>query len=459
MKYVFFVYDPYPYPLIGHLLEEGQEVIVGVVKFLDELKLPGVEDTETQERKRLRLSVYDGLVEKKTAETVLAELSKVPDKEKDNYFIFFDFNNMYNISERVMKMGFKHGMFPTKFYFDMEKDREMAKKFVGKNYRGIELADARPFKKVSDGIEFLKRTDMIYVLKSNGNTAPTLVPKGDDVEQARNQVIEQLKKYSGGYEQGGFMLEQKIPDPIEVTPVLVFYDGEPIYSLVELECKNFGAGDIGVQKGGNLALSCRTPLNCKLNRRAFPKAIYDLAKKQPGLAVYDIGLLYSEGKFYFTEFCGMRYGWDGIFSEIVMRDDNSPFVSRYFEDLKAKKSPLVKQYGASVRLFSISSSMGEDLDASQSGVSVKWKPTVKNNLFLYRVKKGGDGVVTVGGWDFIGVATGAGDTDEEAVKNAYEVIKGVEFDRLYHRPMFDFLSKDYKSSIPNREEAIRKFLK
>lgn len=459
MKYVFFVYDPYPYALIGQLLNEGQSVTVGVVKFLDQLRLPGVEDTETIDRKKWRLSVYDGLVEKKTAEQVLSELNSVPAKQRDEYFIFFDFNNMYSISERVMKMGFKNGLFPTKFYYDMEKDREMAKKFVAKNYRGIDIADARSFKKVSDGIEFLKRTDEVYVVKSNGNSAPTMVPKGDDPQDAREQMIQQLKKYSGGYEQGGYMLEQKIGDALEVTPVLVFYDGEPVYSLAEFECKNFGAGDIGVQKGGNLALSVRTPLNCKLNRRAFPKAIYELAKNQPGLAVYDIGLMFDGSKFYFTEFCGMRYGWDGIFSEIVMRDEGAPFVSRYFEDLKNKQSPLVNQFGASVRLFSISSSMGEDTDPSQSGVAVKVKEEKKNNVFLYRVKKGGDGIVSVAGWDFIGCATGAGDTMKDAADNAYEAVKAVEFDRLYYRPEFDFLSKDYRSSIPNRFEALKRYLR
>jgi phosphoribosylamine-glycine ligase len=459
VKYVFFVYEPYPYPIIGHLIDEGQNVTVGIVKFMRQLNLPDVPDEESEEDRQRRMSVYDGLTEKKTAEQVISELARVPQSEKDDYFIFFDFNNMFNISERVLRLGFRNGLFPTKTYYELEKDREMAKKFVSRNYRGIEVADARTFKTTKEGMDFLKRTDEVYVLKSNGNSAPTMVPKTDDPEEAKQQVIEQLKKYSAGYEQGGYMLEQKISDAVEVTPVLVFYDGEPIYSLAEFECKNFGAGDIGVQKGGNLALSVRTPLNCKLNRRAFPRVVYDMAKKQPGLAVFDIGLMFDGKDFYFTEFCGMRYGWDGIFSEIVMRDTGSPFVNDYFQDLKNKESPIRNKFGASVRLFSVSTGTGEDTELPPSGIAVKSTGERKNNLFLYRVKKASDGVVTVAGWDFVGCATGAGETMQEAADNAYKTVKTVEFDRLYYRPEFDFLSDAYSSSIPNRYAKLKRYLK
>lgn len=456
MKYVFFCYEAYPFPLIKHLLDEEQEVLVGVIKFIEQLGLPSGNDDDTPEQKRQRFSVYDGLVEKRSAEQVLSMLAKVPKEERDNYFVFFDFNNMFNIVDRVLAMGYKNGLFPTKFYYDMEKERSKAKRFVKKHYTGIALANAQPFKKVSDGIEFLKIADRGYVLKSNGNHGSTVVPKGD-TEQAKQEVIEALQADSASYEKGGFMLEEKIDNCLEVTPVMVFYNGNPIYSVVEFECKNLGAGDIGVQKGGNLSLSVKTDLNCKLNRRAFPPIIQKLAKEHPGLSVFDIGLLFNGKQFYFTEFCGMRYGWDGIFSEMVMRDDGSPFVHRYFDDLTKGKSPIVNKFGASVRLFNINSK-GEATFDSADDVKVKYDIAYKNNLFFYNIKKSKDGIVTVGGRDMLGVATGASNDLKEAVSKAYKAVEAVQCEKIFYRPQFDFLSRDYKSSILNRFDAVKKYL-
>jgi len=458
MKYVFFALDCYPFPLIKHLLDEGHEVMVGIIKSANYLMIPGVKEDSTPEEREQRASVYDHLVHKNSADTVLKMLWKVPVKEQGDYFFFFDFNDMYNIADRVLKMGFKNGLFPTKWYYNMEKERDTAKAFVKKNYPDIKVAESHDFSSAKDGIKFVEESeDGMYVLKSNGNTAGTVVPKTDDPNKAKKQLVGALTKYKKGYEEGGFLLEQKIPDCLEVTPVMVFYNGEPVYSIVEFESKEFGAGNIGTQKGGNLCLSVRTPIECEINRRAFPAIVYDLAKKQPGLSIFDMGLLYNGEDFYFTEFCAMRYGWDGILSEIVMRDDGKPFVGNYFEDIVEGKSPLVNDYGVSVRLFNLNGSI-EETGVSKDDIEIEWDQAVDDNLFLYRVKMNGDEVVSVGGYDLLGAATGASDVLETAVSKAYAVVDGVSFDKLYYRPKFDFLSMEYKSSILNRLAAIRPFI-
>ncbi len=365
---------------------------------------------------------------------------------------------MYKIAEKVLRMGFSNGLFPTKFYYDMEKEREMAKKFVKKNYKGIIVADAFNFTSIKDGIKFLNEAqEDTYVLKSNGNRAKTIVPKSGDVEEGKKILIEALTKQKKEYEEGGFLLEKKIPNCLEVTPVMVFYNGKPIYSIVEFENKEFGAGNIGLQKGGNLSLSVKTPIDCELNRISFPDAIYELAQKQPGLSVYDVGLLYDGDDFYFTEFCAMRFGWDGIFSEMVMRDDGNPFVGNYFEDIVKGKNPIINNYGASVRLFNIHGDTGCTF-ICEDGIVVEWDESVENNLFFYQIKKKGKETVTVGGFDLLGVATGASNILETAVSKAYEVVDAVNFEKLYYRPKFDFLSMDYKSSILNRFSAMKPFI-
>jgi len=464
MKFVFFNLEPYPLPLAAHLIVEGYEVLVGTLQSANRLMITGLKSTESTEDKKQRLSIYDGLIKKQTADEILKFLWNVPKNERDDYFIFFDYNNMYNIAEQCLKMGFKNGLFPTKWYYRMEKERAMAKKFVKENYKDIKVAESIDFKTVQDGIKFINDSeDKIYVLKSNGNQAGTIVPKTDDVEEGKKILIEALTKQKKGYEAGGFLLEEKIPNCLEVTPVMVFYDGEPVYSLVEFECKNLGSGDIGLQKGGNLALSVKTEFDCELNKISFPKAVYDLAKKHPGFAIFDIGLLFNGEDFYFTEYCAMRFGWDGIFSEMVMRDEGSPFVGKYFEDVVAGKNPLSNKFGASVRLFNLGGNKNTE-DGGNTGSlpeedkTVEWDDSISNNLFLYMLKKKGKECVSVGGFDFLGVATGASDVLETAVNKAYDVVSKVQYENLYYRPKFDFLSMDYKSSILNRLSAIKPFL-
>jgi phosphoribosylamine-glycine ligase len=458
MKYVFFLYDHYAFPLALQLKSEGNEVIIGMVEKVKDLKVDGLKISESPEDRKNRLECCDGMLEKKTQKEVMDYLSKAEDK--DDHFLFFEHNDAHNIVEEVLKLGYRNGMFPTSLYYRLEKERELGKKVVQKFYdpKKVKVAEYFTFEKVPEGIKHIQDSkDTVWVLKSNGTLGKTVVPKTDDVEIAKKQIIDTLTKYKSDYESGGYTLEVKIPDAYEVCPVLVFWNGEPIYSIAEFECKEFGAGNIGIQKGGNLVASVVTPLDCELNKIAFPEIVYKLASKQPGLSVYDAGLMFDGKDFYFTEFCGMRYGFDGIFSEVVLRDEGKPFVGAYFEDIMKGKSPVRNKFGVAVRLFNIEGK-AEETRESKGDLPLVWDKSVENNLFLYRVKKGKDGIVSVAGMDFFGAMTAAGDTLKEAVDRVYDKVDQVDFEKLYYRPSFDFLSTDYRGSIPNRIKKIGKFL-
>src|SRR5258708_1852787 len=124
MTYVFFVFQCYPYPIIKHLIDEGNEVLVGIVH-----AVPEFDNDETPSETSQRLAVYDGMVKKEPYKSVLQRLYQVPKSKQADYFVFFDFNDMYPIAEMVTKMGFKNGLFPTKFYYEIEKNRERAKEW------------------------------------------------------------------------------------------------------------------------------------------------------------------------------------------------------------------------------------------------------------------------------------------------------------------------------------------
>lgn len=452
MRYVFFAQECYPYCLAKHLIDEGEEVIVATVVNKSELQLPDPY-SESAESRRNRLSLYDGMLKKQSVAKVMDDLKKVKRSAQDDYFFFFDYIDMFKLGEKIMRMGFRVGHFPTEFYFNLEKNRIFAKYFVQECYPKVKVAEAHNFTKVKDGIRFINEVDDIFVLKSNGKFGRTIVPRTDKLDVARKVLIDGLNKQRQDYEKQGFLLEKKIVDGLEVTPVLVFWNGEPVYSLVELENKEIGSGNVGVQKGGNQVLSVRTSLDCKLNRIAFPKIVYATAREKPGLTIWDCGLLYDGKDFWYTEFCGNRYGWDGILSEMVMRDDGEPFVGNYFRDIMRGNNPLLNEFGVAVRLFSY---IGEK--EAKTECPFMYSKDIEPYLFLYNVKKVGDDVVSVGDYDFVAAVTGASDTVAGAVSKAYDLIDSTYFEKIYFRPKSDFLATDYKTSIPNRLRAIEPFI-
>jgi phosphoribosylamine-glycine ligase len=458
MIYVFFHYEHYPLPLAKHLQDEGNKVIVGTIKSKKSMKIFGDEDTEKPEQKEMRLSCFDGIIDKKPHDEVLKYLENA--KDKDDHFIFFDYNDMFVIAEDVIKMGFKNGLFPTAFYYKLESERELAKEIVQNYFPDLRVAEYQSFQKAQEGIDFINKSKKILVLKSNGKSGDTIVPKTEDLKIAKEELVHILNKNKKLYEERGFLLEEMISDCLEVAPVIVFYNGEPVYSLAEFENKEFGSGNIGPLKGGNQAVSLKTSLDCQLNKIAFPEFVYKLAKQHPGMSVYDAGLLWNGKEFYFTEFCGMRFGWDGIISEIVMRDNHkkdNPYVANYFQDVMKKKNPLINNYGVSVRLFNYAG-MTHTSNVPQSGLPIRFDEGINNNLFWYRVKMEDEHLVTIGDQDFIGAVAGSGDDLETSSKIAYDFVSKIDFQTLYYRPRFDMLSDEYKTSIPKRIKAVEKFL-
>jgi len=450
-NYAFITRDFHILPVADRLRDDGKNVILGMIQEEENPKTPkGKSDA--------RLSLYEGIIERYDAEDVIDWLEKkVPESERDQWFVMFDYGDLWEYSERALKAGYTRGLFPTEEGYELEKDRQKGKEFAKKHYPGLKVAEVHEFKKVEDAIKFLEEDkENIYVLKSEGSNAETVVPQTEDVDLGRRQVIGALRTEAKDYEKGGFTLEPRILKPIELSPVMLFWNGKPLFSLVELENKPLGAGNIGRLTGGCQNLSIRTPLNCELNRLAFPPIVYEMAKKVPGIGLFDAGLLYDGKDFLFTEFCAQRWGFDGIFSEIAMCGDEHGHgnCARHFDMIAKGESPLLHQYGASVRLFQTEPN-GKHPDMYEGGYFCDWLTEVSDQLFLYCIEgkempDGKRGFIANGYEKDVGVCTGTGDTAMEAVNNAYRCAEGFALNGLYYRPKFDFTSKDYFTSIFNR---------
>src|SRR6185295_5257935 len=261
LKYVLITKGWDGLPIFYHLQEEGGDVIVGQIQDDEELKIE--HDKEEAEDKKQRLSQYEGMMKKYPARKVVDALKKI--KDKDSYFIFCDQNNLFTYAEELLKAGFTKGLFPLKDDFDFEKDREQAMEFVKKHYPDVKLIPFQIAKTVDEAKKLVEESETPMVIQSKGDFVPTICPP-DDVEQNKAQILSALDKYAKDYAQGEIVLKQKLIQPVEVTPEIVFWNGEPCFTNVDIETKNIGDGENnGNQVGCGTNLVIATEMDDEIN--------------------------------------------------------------------------------------------------------------------------------------------------------------------------------------------------
>ncbi len=445
MKYIVFTFDGSGTPVAQHLQMEGQDVVLALVQSMSSLAAPGDDIyMEGRKDKEGRLSVFDGIVKKKSAEELLKEMKTY--KNPQDYFVFFDTNGLYALAEQIKDLGF-HGNFPTHEDYLYEMDRDKAKEFVKKYYSKLHIARKKEFAKVADAKKFLANTDEVWVLKANSESLTAFVPSVDDPILASHAVIEVLDKDAASYESEGFILEVLIPSVMEVTPEKIYYDGEPVATCIDIENKPIGSGNISVQTGCAADLVFPIAMEERINQIAFPPIVDELAKKHKGLFYWDASILINkrDGKMYFGEFCPNRPGYNAIFTEFAQCGS----VHEYFENIVQKKNPFtLGTVASSIKIFNLH----RDNDTQQilGGLTVDFAPEVEKDIWLWDAKKKGKKLVNTGYGDIIAVITGSGTSVEEAVNRMYRNLEKFSFLDAYYRPKADFLSLGYSTSILNR---------
>lgn len=448
--FIIFSRDFHVLPVADRLKDDGRDVTFALCEPDHDLE---------KGKEEARQALYEGIIEKHDADDVLKWMKGIDNK--GDYFCLFDYGDLFPYSQKALDMGFKVGIFPTEEGYKLEGDRQYGKEFAKKHYPQLKVAEVYEFKKVDEAVKFLdEQKDKIFVLKSEGSNAETVVPQTDDVDLGRRQIIGALQSEKADYEKG-FTLEPLIRNPIELSPVMVFWNGKPLFSVVELENKPLGSGNIGRLTGGCQNLTIATPIDCPLNKIAFPTIIFEMAKETPGVGIFDAGLLFDGQQFCFTEWCSQRWGFDGFFTEIAMCGDEhgKDNATRHFDLIAEGKNPLRWKCGASVRLFQ--TQPGDHPNTYAAGCAMDWLDEISDQLFLYCIqKKEVKGVkeamfCTNPYEKELGTCTGAGNTPEEAITLAYKCAEGVATTGLYYRPRFDFESRAYFTSIYNRLDFLK----
>jgi len=445
MKYIVFTFDGYGLPIAWRLQQEGREVLVAIVHdqedVLHELERNVAGEGET-ERKR-RLSQYDGMLEKRPAREVVEGLKRRTDRE--DTFLFFDLNHLFRFAEDLQDLGYP-GNYPTEPDYRLEIDRELAKQFVGENYPQVRVGENHRFSRASEAQKFLKDTDDLWVLKGLEEDARTVVPDVDDVKLATAQILDALSQGAEEYESAGFILERLIPSVLEFTPQRVYYDGVAVATVMIIENKQLGAGNVGPMTDCAQDLCFLIDPTDKIAEIAFPPIVDEMARNHKGLFLWDASLLIDgrSGRIYFGEFCANRPGYNGIYNQMSLA--GSP--AKYFESVAAGKNPFpTNQVGVAVRVFNMHE---DDQGLPLAGASIGMKPRAERDLWLTDVRCHRGRLLTCGTKDTLSVATGCGRSVEEAARRAQRSIDDLSFEGSFYRPFFDTVSRDYKTSILNR---------
>lgn len=395
-----------------------------------------------EERKR-RLAQYDGLLEKRPARKVIEELKRTEDRE--GTFVFFDLNHLYRFAEEIQALGFP-GNYPTAADYTLEIDRELAKRFVEENYPQVRVGENRRFEKAAQAKAFMEDSDDLWVLKGLEEDARTVVPDVDDVELARGQILDALAQNREEYESAGFILERLIPSVLEFTPQRVYYDGVHIATLMVIENKPLGAGNVGPLTDCAQDLTFLIDPDDRISQIAFPPIVDEMAKAHRGVFYWDASLLIDgrSGKIYFGEFCANRPGYNALYNQISLVGS----ASKYFEGIAAGKNPFPdNEVGVAVRLFNLHE---DDEGLPLAGATIDYKPRIERDLWLTDLRRRKDRLLSAGTKSTIAVATGSGHSVAEAARRAHRAIDGFSFEGTFYRPMFDLVSREYKTSIVSR---------
>lgn len=446
MKYIVFTFDGSGTPVAQHLQMEGQDVILAQVD--DTESLTSEEETEyileDKTDKEQRLSIFEGMVKKRKAEELIKEMKTY--KNPQDYFVFFDTNGLYALSEQIKDLGF-NGNFPTHEDYLYETDRDKAKEFVKKHYSKLNIARKKEFTSISEAKKFLMDTDEVWVLKSNNDGANAFVPDVDEPVLAARQVMEVLDRDSDSYGAEGFILELLIPSVMEITPEKLYYDGVPLGSSVMIENKPLGSGNISIQTGCAADLVFPVAENDRINEIAFPPIVDEMAKKHKGLFYWDASILINkrDGKMYFGEFCPNRPGYNSSLTEFAQCGS----VHEFFENVVQKKNPFtLGTVASSIKIFNLHRE--NETQQMLGGLTVDFSPEVQKDVWLWDVKKKGKKMVNIGYGDTIAAITGSGKSVEEAVNRMYRTLDKFSFVEAYYRPKADYLSLGYSTSILNR---------
>jgi phosphoribosylamine-glycine ligase len=413
------------------LQDEGHRVLIATNPNPEEVANPQICARYTR--------VAEGMVEKLPLHEVLARRETF----RDAYWIW-DLNHSVAQNEVLRSEGFRV-LGGGRHAYSMEHDRQACLDFVGRY--GLTAPPSHNFENAQNAIKFCEEhPGTAYVYKpDHGCNFETFLPDAEDPADANQELRVHLRSLA---ENGGvhtpFLLQER-KDGVETNVELWFYEGEPVFAFMVLECKRRYVLDLGELTGCALDYAFTVPLESRAVAESVGKLLPAYREmKYTGFG--DANYIAAKDGVWFLEKCE-RFGYNAhpnLFWNLAKRGVGEILAS--FMDGEFRPD-FAEGFGASVTLSTKPDAL--------PGKAVQFPEKIGRDLYLYDVYRRDDLYLTAG-YDRNGdilLVNGYGYTMPTAWECVMQKAAEVRFPYRHYRPDGD--QTNFPSSPIRRYEALK----
>lgn len=324
---------------------------------------------------------------------------------------------------------------PKKLGAMLEGSKSFAKEFMKRH--NIPTAPYKKFslKNLNDGLDYLESISPPYVLKANGLAAGKGVLIINELEKAKNSLVEMLKNKKFGSASNEVVIEGFL-DGIELS-CFVLTDGDSFITLpYAKDYKRIGEGDSGLNTGGMGAIS-PVPFNDKdfknkIENKIIKPTIKGLKKDNIDyLGFIFIGLINVKGEPFVIEY-NVRMGDPE--TQVVLPRIKNDFLEILLATANNKLSEIKLDVSPNYAVTIVSVSGGYP-ESYEKGLDVLGEID-QELVFQAGTLKKNNKIVTNGGRVFSSTALGS--SIKIALSKAYKNLKKIKFKGMYFRKDIGF---------------------
>jgi phosphoribosylamine-glycine ligase len=414
------------------LKEEGQDVIVGYGD-------PDIKKKKPEEQDAYNL-VGEGLVDCIGFDGLFSKRAQ----HKDAYWIF-DTNHHSDKADQLRSEGFKVWG-TSEITESLEHDRDVGVEIAQKH--GLDIPETEEFSDAEPAIAFLeKNEDKSYVCKPHDSESHlTYVPQSESPASANKELRSYIRSMADGE---NFILQEKIKG-VESNTECFFFQGEPYFAWVDLECKRKNSGDKGELVGCAQDIGFIVDLNKPIVQRVVgPLFPFFQRLRYTGFA--DVNVILSDNRIYFLEFCA-RFGYNAhpmLFRSLLI----APFGETLIQMIDGPDENFYdrfrKGFGSSITMY---------IDHPQMGLPIFITKDVAKWFYAYELYQDKDTedkeeeFSLAGFSNEVGVICGHAYAMVDSAKNALDNALKVNFPLCGYRE--DLNETDFPSSPIKRFEAL-----
>ncbi len=322
---------------------------------------------------------------------------------------------------------------PSQLGATLEGSKDFSKRFMQRNNIPTAAYETFTPDQIEAGIAYLEKQKLPIVLKADGLAAGKGVLICNTLEEAISSLKEMLLDQKFGEASSKVVIEEFLTG-IELS-VFVATDGHSYKILPEAkDYKRIGEGDTGLNTGGMGAISpvifADVAFMKKVEDLVVIPTVEGLAKENiPYKGFLFIGLMNNNGEPFVIEY-NVRMGDPE--SEAVLPRIESDFLGLLngiaTESLDKYEMKISPDYSTTVVMVS-----GGYPGAYEKGFPISIPESVEGSeIFHAGTTRNNKGELINQGGRVIAV-TGKGKTMDEALANAYDTVKGINWEKAYYR--------------------------